>query len=84
MINIFNRKEVVTTTDMTKYANAKDDLVLAGIKFSLRSRPAHISHMRMGKKPMRIGRYNGVEYIIYVYEKDYDRALSVIYGGGSK
>ena len=79
MINIFNRKEAVTTTDMEKYRNARDSLARNNIEFRVRTRHAHYSHMNMGKRTMRIGRENGVEYIIYVREQDYGRALAAIH-----
>ena len=79
MITIFNRKELISTTDVEKYANARDDLKDAGIEFKLRSRAMHKSHVAAGKKIIPIGRNNGTEYIIYVKEQDYSRAINIIH-----
>ena len=79
MITIFNRKELISTTDVEKYANARDDLKDAGTEFKLRSRAMHKSHVAAGKKIIPIGRNNGTEYIIYVKEQDYNRAINIIH-----
>ena len=79
MITIFNRKELISTTDVEKYANARDDLKDAGIEFKLRSRAMHKSHVAAGKKIIPIGRNNGTEYIIYVKGQDYNRAINIIH-----
>ena len=79
MITMLNRKEVISTTHVEKYANARDDLKDAGIEFKLRSRAMHKSHVAAGKKIIPIGRNNGTEYIIYVKEQDYNRAINIIH-----
>ena len=43
----------------------------------------HKSHVAAGKKIIPIGRNNGVEYIIYVHEKGYNKAVAVINNKGS-
>ena len=78
MITIFNRKELLSTYDVDKYANARDDLKNAGIEFRARSK------FRNGATPVasKIYKGNGTIYYIFVKEQDYGRALSVIHSKG--
>lgn len=82
MITIFNRKELLITTNAERYANAKEDLSRAKINFRLGSKGNNFKHatarmytgMPSGAKYVN----TGMIYIIYVHEKDYNRALAVI------
>jgi len=84
MITVFNRKEVLITTDTDKYGNAKEDLARAGIKFTLGSKGNHFKHAvarAYTGMPNGSRYHSGMVYIIYVHEKDYDKAVAVINGG---
>lgn len=82
MITIFNRKELLITTNAERYANAKEDLSKAKIDFRLGSKGNNFKHatarihtgMPSGAKYVN----TGMVYIIYVHEKDYNRALATI------
>lgn len=83
MITIFNRKELMITRDMDRYANAKDDLKAAGIDFTLGSKGNNFKHAtaraRTGMPNGTVSYDSGMVYIIYVHEKDYNRAVAAIH-----
>lgn len=85
MITIFNRKEVLITTNAEIYANAKDDLKQVGIKYTLGSKGNNFKHatarMTTGMPPGARYVNTGMVYIIYVHEKDYDTATAVLNRG---
>lgn len=85
MITIFNRKEVITTYDVEKYANTRDDLRDAGIEIKIRVKRTGYNKYPTGKgsgvgRGTLFGRkHNGLEYTIYVKETDYNRAVHIIH-----
>lgn len=85
MITIFNRKEVLITTNAEIYANAKDDLKKAKIDFRLGSKGNNFKHatarMTTGMPPGAKYVNTGMVYIIYVHEKDYNKAVAIINRG---
>lgn len=80
MITFFNRKLILSTMDVEKYANAKDDLVKAGIGFRVATKGQNYKHTMPrtynvnGKSVTK----TGLIYDLYVHEKDYDKAIAVI------
>ncbi len=85
MITVFNRKEVLITTNAEIYSNAKDDLKRAKIDFTLGSKGNNFKHatarMRTGMPAGAKYVNTGMIYIIYVHEKDYGKAIKVINEG---
>ena len=77
MITVFNRKELLTTQDVDRYANAKDDLKNSGIEFLPKVKgvygmpPRSAGRLQMKKRLVS-------EYTVYVHEKDYNCAIAVI------
>ena len=65
IITFWNRKELISVSDLRQYSDARRILVARGVRNST----------KMGGG---IGRKGGERYIIYVHEKDYDRALKII------
>ena len=83
MITFFNSKDVLITADIDRYANAKDDLAAAGIKFRLKSTPN--THKHSWARSYTFGNTtnvlnSGAVYTITVHEKDFDKAVAVING----
>jgi hypothetical protein len=81
MITIFNRKLLLSTTDIEKYANAKDDLAAAKILFATKVQSTSGSH-NITKTPDYYGgrakNNSGLLCEIFVHEDDFDRAVYVI------
>lgn len=78
MINIFNRKELLITQSVEKYANARDDLKENNIKFLPKIKSVYgVPQRKVGV--MQMGKRRVAEYTIYVHEKDFDKALAVIH-----
>ena len=65
IITFWNRKELISVSDLRQYSDARRLLVARGVRNST----------KMGGG---IGRKAVERYIIYVHEKDYDRALKII------
>ena len=65
IITFWNRKELISVSDLRQYSDARRLLIARGIRNST----------KMGGG---IGRKAGEHYTIYVHEKDYDRALKII------
>ena len=81
MITIFNRQLLLTTFDMEKYLNVRDDLVNNNIRYRLviRNRRDY-SNPIMRKGTIYTGRRFACEYNLYVHEKDYPHAVAVLNG----
>ena len=83
MITIFNRKQVLSTMNFDQYANARDDLVKAGIDFRVATKGRNGKHTMprtynvKGKSIIN----TGIVYDLYVHEKDYNKAVAVINRG---
>ena len=82
MITIFNRKELLITTNSDVYSNAKDDLKLAGIKYATGSKGNNFKHAVARTYVDEHNRQrvsnSGMVYMIYVHEKDYQKAVAAI------
>ena len=65
IITFWNRKELISVSDLRQYSDARRLLTAKGIRNST----------KMGGG---IGRNAEERYIIYVHEKDYDRAWEII------
>ena len=65
IITFWNRKELISVSDLRQYSDARRLLIAKGIRNST----------KMGGG---IGRNAEERYIIYVHEKDYDRALEIV------
>jgi hypothetical protein len=65
IITFWNRKELISVSDLRQYSDARRLLIAGGIRNST----------KMGGG---IGRKAVEHYTIYVHEKDYDRALKII------
>ena len=65
IITFWNRKELISVSDLRQYSDTRRLLIARGIRNST----------KMGGG---IGRKAGEHYTIYVHEKDYDRALEII------
>lgn len=85
MITFFNRKELLVTTDTARYSNAKEELRDADIDFRTGSKGNNFKHavarVYTGMPPGAKYVNTGMIYIIYVHEKDYNKAIAVINGG---
>ena len=83
MITIFNRKQVLSTMNFNQYANARDDLVKAGIDFRVATKGQNFNHTMprtyniKGKSVTN----TGIVYDLFVHEKDYNKAVAVINRG---
>lgn len=77
MITIFNRKELFITNSIERYKNAAGDLKAANIPYTSKVSGAGSRGRAMrGKTGTPVANSN--LYVIYVREKDYNRALSAI------
>ena len=83
MITIFNRKCVLSTMNIDQYANARDDLVKAGIKFTVSTKGQNYKHTmpRTHNINGKTITNTGIVYDLYVHEKDYNKAVAVINRG---
>lgn len=80
MVTIFNRKELVRTYDMKRYARVKALLVQNDIDYDVRVISSRESSMwsanaRLQNFSMPGNEALANEYIIYVKRKDYEKAL---------
>lgn len=78
MITIFNRKELLVTTDMEEFARARDILAQNGIEYDCK---VHDSTDQNWGHSVQLGieRKYASMYYVYVREKDYDEASYLIY-----
>ena len=83
MITIFNRKLLLSTMNVEQYANAKDDLIKAGIVFRVAAKGQNYKHTmpRTYNINGKTVTNTGLVYDLYVHEKDYSKAVKVINGG---
>ena len=65
IITVWNSKELISVSDLRQYSDARRLLLANGIRNST-------------KIGGGIGRKGGERYILYVHEKDYDRAWKII------
>ncbi len=82
MITIFNRKELLITSDMKHQANIREILAANGIDYTVKVTD-HQNAAVIGSSRARAGSFgmnqNYVyEYKIYVHKKDYDNAVRCI------
>ena len=82
MITFFNRKLLLSTMNIDQYANAKDDLVKAGIDFKVETKGQNGKHTMprtysSGGSKQYIN--TGMVYDLYVHEKDMARATAAIH-----
>ena len=78
MITIFNRKELLITTDMSRQGNVRDVLSANGIDYTVR-----VINPQSGSSRARYGSFgvnsdSSYEYKIYVHKKNYEYALKLI------
>ena len=76
MITMFNRREVLLTTDMQRQAEARSILASHGIHFIVRTTYLHGQKGRMGDFGTNL--LHSYEYKIYVHKKDFEKALQLI------
>ena len=82
MITIFNRREVLSTFDINRQADARRVLAQNGIRYTVWARSPHTSSLGrtgrayVGTLGMNMEYY--YEYKIYVHKKDYDRAIGLV------
>ncbi len=78
MITIFNRKELLVTTDMEEFARVRDILAQNGIEYDFKvddSTDQNWGH----SSQLGINRNYASLHYVYVREKDYDEASYLIY-----
>ena len=78
MITIFNRKELLVTTDMEEFARARDILAQNCIEYDIKvddSTDQNWGH----SSQLGINRNLACLYYVYVREKDYENASYLIY-----
>lgn len=78
MITIFNRKELLITTDMSRQGHVRDILSANGIDYTVR-----VINPQSARSRARYGTFGAdlgysYEYKIYVHKKDYEYALKLI------
>ena len=83
MITFFNRKLVLSTMNFDQYANARDDLVKAGIDFKVSTKGQNYKHTmpRTYNVNGKTVTNTGMVYDLYVHEKDHKQAVAVINRG---
>ena len=82
MITFFNRKLVLSTMNIDRYTNAREDLITAGIKYTVSTKGRNTKHTvaRAYTGTATASRsVSGMIYDIYVHEKDYDKAIAAIH-----
>ena len=82
MITIFNRKELLATTDMKRQGDVRDILSANGIKYKVKVINLQGASL-FGSNRARFGSFGinqnySYMYKIYVYKKDYGKALRLI------
>ena len=78
MITIFNRKELLITTDMGRQGNIRDILSANGIDYTVRVINPQSARSRARYGTFGIDSDHSYEYKIYVHKKDYEHALKLI------
>ena len=83
MITFFNRKSVLSTMNIDQYLNARDDLVKAGIDFRVATKGQNFKHTmpRTYNVKGKSVTNTGIVYDLFVHEKDYNKAITVINRG---
>ena len=82
MITIFNRKELLVTSDMKRQGEVRDLLMANGIKYHVRVTNRQTSAL-LDSSRARVGSFgmntdSAYVYKIYVHKKDHQEALSRI------
>ena len=78
MITIFNRKELLVTTDMEQFSRARDILAQNGIQYDIKVNDSTDQNWGHSSQ-LGINRNFASFYYVYVREKDYDEACYLIY-----
>ena len=78
MITVFNRKELLITTDMEEFARARDVLAQNGIEYDIKVNDSTDQNWGHSGQ-FGINRDFASLYYVYVREKDYDEACCLIY-----
>ena len=81
LIGVFNRREVLITSDLNRFKEAKDALNNAGINYIIRTRNLLSSSIIPDKRSRGIPGMNydhAYEYKIFVHKNDCEQALYVI------
>ena len=78
MITIFNRKELVTLVSMQKLFRVREALANAGIESHVKSSGAMAAAANRKHGVPFVNQDSAYTYTIYVYKKDYDRAVAAI------
>lgn len=82
MITIFNRKELIVTTEMNRQAQVRDILSQNGIDYTVKTTNLQTAPI-VGSSRGRVGSFGinqnySYEYKIYVHKKDLERAAYLI------
>ena len=81
LISVFNRREVLITSDLNSFKEARDALNNAGINYIIRTRnllsPSNIPDKRSRGFP-GMNYDHAYEYKIFVHKNDYEQASYVI------
>ena len=82
MITIFNRKELLITTDLNYQSNIRSILSDNGIDYTIKATNLQCSSILYNKRG-RFGSFGinqnySYEYKIYVHKKDYEQAYCLI------
>lgn len=82
MMTIFNRKELLVTTDLKRQGDVRDLLSANGIRYQVNVTNRQNAAI-LGSSRARTGSFGmnadlSYEYKIYVHKKDYENALRVI------
>ena len=82
MITIFNRKELIVTTEMNRQAQVRDILSQNGIDYTVKTTNLQAAPM-VGNSRGRVGSFGinqnySYEYKIYVHKKDLEKAAYLI------
>ena len=78
MITIFNRKELLITTDMRRQGDVRDILSANGIDYTVRVINPQGARSRARYGSFGVNSDYSYEYKIYVHKKDYEYALKLI------
>ena len=80
MITVFNRKELLVTTNMEEFARARDILAQNRIEYDIKVNDSTDQNWGHSSQ-LGINRNYSSLYYVYVREKDYDEACYLIYKG---
>lgn len=79
MITMFNRKELLLTTDIKRQVEVRDILSASGIDYTVKvtnlQRAAFLGGSRTRMGTVGINHDHSYEYKIYVHKRDYEQAL---------